>query len=90
MSNELTEMQRHFFQDFEMNARRTNEEEGSYLKVMTDRRFEVQRSSRSKDGKRSLSRYIVAVKAPGSHLIPFRTETLSPAAPMVLHYHVEE
>ena len=36
---------------FEMDARRANEEEGSYLVVMTARRYEAQRGRRSKDSK---------------------------------------
>ena len=73
-----------------MYARRTIEEEGSYLLVVTARRQEVQRRRRPKDEEDLSQKHIVAVKAPGSHLIPFRTEKLSPAAPMVLHYHVGE
>ncbi len=36
---------------FEMDARRAIEEEGSYLVVMTARRYEAQRGRRSKDSK---------------------------------------
>ena len=36
---------------FEMDARRAIEEEGSYLMVMTARRYEAQRGRRSKDSK---------------------------------------
>ena len=40
---------RAFFEIFFPSARKTSEERGSYLMVMTDRRYAVRRSNRVKD-----------------------------------------